>query len=82
MHSRGKKSGDGSTGRCAYGHHVAEGQLRGAPVKLAPVGPHARHPPAVDVPAAAPGGAKPVKLPVAGLPVGRDAGVADEPVLR
>ena len=33
----------------------------------------------VDVPAAASGGAELVELGVEGLPVGRDAGVADEP---
>ena len=60
-------------------HHVAGGQLAEHPVKLAPVGPRARHLLAVDVPAAASGGAKLVKLAVERLPVGADARVADEP---
>ena len=50
------------------------------PEKLAPVGPRARHLLAVDVPAAASGGAKLLKLGVEGLPVGADAGIADEAV--
>jgi hypothetical protein len=46
--------------------------------KLAPVGARARHLLAVNVPAAASGSAKLVKLRVERLPVGADAGVADE----
>ena len=42
--------------------HVAGSQLTEHPVKLAPVGPRARHLLAVDVPAAASGLAKLVKL--------------------
>jgi hypothetical protein len=57
----------------------ARGQLAEHPVKLAPVGPRARHLLAVDVPAAASRLAKLLKLAVEGLPVGRDAGIADEP---
>src|SRR5205807_10428721 len=60
-------------------HHVAGGQLAEHPVKLAPVGPRARHLLAIDVPAAASGGAKLLKLAVEGLPVGADAGIADKP---
>jgi hypothetical protein len=59
-------------------HYVAGGQLAEHPVKLAPVGPPAGHFFAVDVPAAASGGAKLFKLSVEGLPVGADAGIADE----
>ena len=40
----------------------------------------ARHPVAVDVVAAASGGAQPLKLAVKRLPVGRDAGIADKPL--
>jgi hypothetical protein len=43
-------------------HHVAESQLTEHPVKLAPVGVRARRFFAVDVPAAALGGAKLLKL--------------------
>src|SRR6516162_3804860 len=43
-------------------HHVAGAELAEHPVKLAPVGPRARHLLAVDVPAAASGLAKLVKL--------------------
>ena len=60
-------------------HHVAGGQPAEHPVKLAPVGPHARRLLSVDVPAAASGGAKLLKLAVEGLPIGADAGIADEP---
>jgi hypothetical protein len=56
-------------------HHVAGSQLAQHPVKLAPVGPCARHLFAVDVPAPASGGAKLVKLAVEGLPVGGDTGI-------
>ena len=42
------------------------------------VDPRARHLLLVDVPAAASGGAQLLKLSVEGLPVGRDAGVADK----
>jgi hypothetical protein len=59
-------------------HHVAGGQLAKHPVKLAPVGTRARHLLAVDVPARTSGFAKLVKLAVEGLPVGADAGIADE----
>src|SRR5690349_4616082 len=45
----------------------------------APVGPRAGHLLAIDVPAAASGSAKLLKLVVEGLPVGADAGIADEP---
>jgi hypothetical protein len=58
----------------------------GAPVvhleKLAPVRSRSCHLLAVDVPAAAPGSAKLLKLGVEGLPVGRDAGIADKPFCR
>ena len=47
--------------------------------KLAPVRPSARGLLAVDIPAAAPGGAELLKLAVEGLPVGRDAGITDQP---
>jgi hypothetical protein len=60
-------------------HHVAGGQLAEHPAKFAPVGPRAYHLLAVDVPAAASGLAKLLKLAVQGLPVGADAGIADEP---
>ena len=60
-------------------HPVAGGELAEHPVKLAPVGPCACHLLAIDVPAAASGGAKLLKLPVECLPVGADAGIADEP---
>jgi hypothetical protein len=59
-------------------HHVAGGQLAEHPVKLAPVGARARHLLAIDVPAAASGGAKLLKLAVKGLPVGGHASIADE----
>ena len=59
-------------------YHVAGDQLAEHPVKLAPDGPRARHLLAVDVAAAAPGGAKLLKLAVEGLPVGGYAGTADE----
>ena len=49
-------------------HHVAGGQLAEHPVKLAPVGPRAGHLLPVDVPAAASGLAKLLKLAVQGLP--------------
>jgi hypothetical protein len=55
------------------------GQLAEHPVKLAPVGPRAGDLLPVDVPAAASGLAKLLKLAVEGLPVGADAGIADEP---
>jgi hypothetical protein len=58
---------------------VAGGQLVEHPVKLAPLGARARHLLAVDVPAAASGGAELVKLAVEGLPVGAEAGIADKP---
>src|SRR5205823_3826233 len=60
-------------------HHVAEGQLAEHPVKLAPVGPRAGRLLAVDVAAAASGGAKLLKLAVEALPHGTDAGIADKP---
>jgi hypothetical protein len=59
-------------------HRAAAGQLAEHPVKRAPVGPCARHLLAVDVPAAASSGAELVKLAVEGLPVGVDAGIANE----
>jgi hypothetical protein len=59
-------------------HHVAGGQLGDHPVKLAPVGPRARHLLAIDVPAAASDTASLLKLNVERLPVGADAGIADE----
>ena len=46
----------------------------------APVGSCARHPLAMDIPAAASNGAELVELSVEGLPVGVDAGVADKAV--
>ena len=55
-------------------HHVAGAEFPEHLVKLAPV--------PVDVPAAASGLAKLLKLAVEGLPVGRDAGIADSPFLR
>jgi len=59
-------------------HHVAGGQLAEHPVKLASVGSRARHLLPVDIPAAASGLAKLLKLAVEGLPVGADAGIADK----
>jgi len=50
-------------------HDVAGGELAEHPVKLATVGPRARHLIAIDVPAAASGGAKLLKLAVEGLPL-------------
>ena len=58
-------------------HHVAGAELAEHPVKLAPVGPRARHLLAVDVAAAASHRAQLRKLAVEGLPVGADAGVAE-----
>src|SRR5262249_44783325 len=52
--------------------------LPSIPVKLAPVGPRTRHLLPVDMPAAASGGAKLLKLRVKGLPVGADVGIADK----
>ena len=63
-------------------HHVAGAELAQHAVKLAPVGPRAGHLLAVDVPAAASGLARLLKLAVEGLPVGRDAGIADSPFLK
>ena len=60
-------------------HHVAGGQLAEHLVKLASVGPRARHLLAVDVAARASGFAKLRKLAVQGLPVSGKAGIADEP---
>jgi hypothetical protein len=60
-------------------HHVAGAKPVEHPVKLAPVGPHAGYLLLVDVPAVASGLAKLLKLTVEGLPVGRDASIADEP---
>ena len=65
-----------------YCHHVAGGQLAEHPVKLAPVGPRARHLFAVDVSARASNLAKLLKLAVEGLPVRADAGIADEALFR
>lgn len=59
-------------------HHVAGGQAVEHTKQFAPVGARARHLLAVDVSAAASGGAELVELGVEGLPVGRDAGIADE----
>ena len=63
-------------------HHVAGGQLGEHPVKLAAVGPRAGSLLAIDVPAAASGGAELVELAIEALPVGRDAGIADKAFLR
>ena len=60
-------------------HHVTRGQLVEHPVEFAPVGPRARYLLAVDVAAAASGGAHLRKLAVDGLPHGADADIADEP---
>ena len=60
-------------------HHIAGGQPAEHPVKLAPVCPRTGHLLLVDVPAVASGLAKLLKLTVEGLPVGRDASIADEP---
>ena len=57
---------------------VAGGQLAEHPVKLAPVGPRARHLLAIDVAGGASCRAQLLKLAVEGLPVGRDAGIADQ----
>ena len=62
--------------------HVAGGQFVEHPVKLAPVWPRARHLLPVNIPAAASGGAELVGLRGEGLPVGRDAGIADEAFFR
>jgi hypothetical protein len=59
--------------------HVAGAETVEHAEKLAPVGVRTRHPLAIDVPAAASGGAKLLKLAVEGLPIGADAGIADEP---
>jgi len=61
-----------------HGHHVAGGQLAEHPVKLAPVGPRARHLLAVDAPIAASRRPKLLKLAVERLPHGADVGIADE----
>ena len=63
-------------------HHVAGAEFPEHLVKLAPVGPRPRHLVPVDVPAAASGLAKLLKLAVEGLPVGRGAGIADSPFLK
>jgi hypothetical protein len=63
-------------------HHVAGSQLAEHPVKLAPVGSRTCRLLAVDVPAAASGGSKLLKLAVEGLPVGGNAGIADDAFLR
>jgi len=63
-------------------HHVAGGKPIEHPQKLAPVGPRAGHLLFVDVPAVAPCLAQLLKLAVEGLPVGRNAGIADEPFFR
>ena len=59
-------------------HYIAGFEAVEHAQKLVPVGSRARHLLAVDVPAAASGGAELVKLRVEGLPIGADAGVADE----
>ena len=74
------KGAAGEAVDACHRHHVAGGQLAEHLVKLAPVGAHARHLLAVDVPAAASRGAKLLKLAVNRLPVGADAGIADEPL--
>ena len=61
-----------------YRYHVAGAELAEHPVRLAPTGARARHLLPVDVPAAASGLAKLLKLAVEGLPVCRDAGIANE----
>jgi hypothetical protein len=61
-----------------HGHHVARGQLAEHPVQFAPVGPRAGRLLPIDIPAAASGGAKLLKLAVERLPVGADAGIADK----
>ena len=63
-------------------HHVAGAEFPEHLVKLAPVGPRPRHLVPVDVPAAASGLAKLLKLAVEGLPVGRDAGIPDRPFFK
>jgi hypothetical protein len=55
-------------------HHVAGGQLAEHPVKLAAVGPRAGHLRAVDIAAAASGGAKLLKWLIEGLPMSRFSG--------
>ena len=62
-----------------HGYHVAGAELAEHLVKLAPVGTRARQLLTVDVAAAASGGAELLKLAVEGLPVSRDAGIAEEP---
>jgi hypothetical protein len=59
-------------------HYVARGEAVEHAGKLGPVGPRARHLLAVDVPAAASGSAKLVKLGIERLPIGADAGIADK----
>jgi hypothetical protein len=73
------KGAAGETVNPCHRHHVAGEELAEHPVKLAPVGPRSRHLLAEDVPAAASGLAKLLKLAVEGLPVGADAGFAEEP---
>jgi hypothetical protein len=63
-------------------HHVAGGKVAEHPVKLAPVGPCARHLLAVDVSAGASGGTKLLKLAVEGLPVGGYTGIADDALVE
>jgi len=63
-------------------HHVAGGELAEHPVKLAPVGPRARHLLAIDVAGGASCRAQLLKLAVERLPVGRDAGIADRPIIE
>src|SRR5918997_5152019 len=68
--SRRRKRNGGS------GEGYSAGRLHHAP------GPRARHLPTVDVPAAASGSAKLVKLRVEGLAVGADAGITDKAFFR
>jgi hypothetical protein len=63
-------------------HHVAGAEGLQHPKKLAPVGPRTCHLLAVDVPAAASGGAQLLKLNIERLPVSADAGIAERAVLR
>jgi len=59
-------------------HHIAGAEPVEHLEKRAPVRSRSCHLLAVDLPATAPGSAKLLKLGVEGLPVGRDAGIADK----
>jgi hypothetical protein len=63
-------------------HHVAGGEAVEHPQEFAPVGPSAGHLLPIDVPAAASGGAKLLKLAVVGLPVSADASIVETAILR